>query len=64
MTAALIIAAWLTICALILLANHCFKLSRKTEGERLPNDSANDARVGSGKGVVTHHAAATTSTRG
>jgi hypothetical protein len=40
------------------------KLSRRTEGERLPDGSANDARVGAGNGVVTHHAAATTSTRG
>lgn len=57
MTAVLIIAAWLTICALILLANHCFKLSRKTEGNGTPDHSAEQPRIGIGQAgeLITHH---------
>lgn len=54
MTAALIIGAWSILCLILLLANHCFKLSRKAEGERLPDEHASHIGIGGAGAEIIH----------
>lgn len=54
MIAALIIALWLLVCGLLLLANHAFKLSRDQFERQFPNDCPHKSGIGSGN-AFTHH---------